>query len=117
MKLNADYDKLQDALVLSEAQRATLGQYIRTEGFALILRMWRDEVRKFTEIALGSDMADDKSSLEALRKAKVAAQLFQGWVDRLNQELELLDTQSSSIGTQTNPENYNAIAEFGGEEI
>lgn len=115
MKLSADYDKLQDVLVLSEAQRATLGQYIRTEGFALILRMWRDEVRKFTEAALGSDTADDKVSLEALRKAKVAAQLFQGWVDRLNHELEMLEGQVTDIGTAENPENYNAIAEFGGE--
>ncbi len=116
MKLNADYDKLQDALVLSESQRATLGQYIRTEGFALILRMWRDEVRKFTEAALASDTADDKTALETLRKAKVAAQLFQGWVDRLNHELELLDGQLSDIGTADNPQDYNAIEEFGGEQ-
>ncbi len=116
MKLSADYNKLQDALVLNESQRATLGQYMRTEGFALIMRMWRDEVRKFTEVALGSDLSDDKSSLEALRKAKVAAQLFQGWVDRLNHELEVLDTQSSDIGTVDNPENYIAIEEFGGEQ-
>jgi hypothetical protein len=116
MKINADYDKLQDTLVLNESQRATLGQYIRTEGFAIILRMWRDEVRKFTGAALAADIADDKSSLEALRKAKVAAQLFQGWVDRLNNELELLENQGSDIGTADNPENYNTIEEFGGEE-
>lgn len=116
MKLSADYDKLQDALILSEAQRATLGQYLRTEGFALIMRMWRDEVRKFTEFALCSDTSDDKASLEALRKAKVAAQLFQGWVDRLNHELELLEGQLSDIGSAHNPENYTAIEEFGGEQ-
>lgn len=114
LQLSADYDKLQDALVLSESQRATLGQYIRTEGFALIMRMWRDEVRKYTEAALGADTSDDKVSLEALRKAKVAASLFQGWVNRLNHELEILEGQVSDIGTVENPENYNAIEEFGG---
>lgn len=113
MKLSAEYDKLQDALILSDSQRATLGQYIRTEGFAILLRMQRDEVRKFTEVALATDTADDKTSLEALRKAKVAAQLFQGWVERLNHELEILDTQTSDVGTAENPENYNAIEEFG----
>lgn len=116
MKLSADYDKLQDALVLSESQRATLGQYLRTEGFALLLRMWRDEVRKFTEAALGVDISDKDKALAALVKAKVAAQIFQGWVDRLNNELEVLDGQLSDIGTADNPENYNAIEEFGGEQ-
>lgn len=114
MKIEANYDKLQDALVLSDQQRLVLGQYLRTEGFALILRLWRDEVRKFTEAALASNTADDKMSLEALRKAKVAAQIYQGWVDRLNQELEMLDTEISDIGTKENPENYLAVEEFGG---
>lgn len=113
MKLSAEYDKLQDALILSDAQRATLGQYIRTEGFAILLRMQRDEVRKFTEIALAADTADQAKAMAALTNAKVAAQLFQGWVERLNHELELLDSQASDIGTADNPENYNAIEEFG----
>ena len=115
MKLSAEYDKLQDELVLNDSQRAALGQYLRTEGFAIILRMQRDEVRKFTEAALEADTSDDKTALETLRKAKVAAQLFQGWVDRLNRELATLEASVSTIGTAANPENYIAVEEFGGD--
>lgn len=115
MKLSADYDKLQDPLVLNDSQRAALGQIIRTEGFACLLRMQRDEVRKFTDSALSADVANKEHALAALVKAKVAAQLFQGWVNRLNDELAVLESNNSPVGTQEKPENYIAVEEFGGE--
>lgn len=115
MKLSADYDKLQDPIVLNDSQRAAIGQIVRTEGFACLFRMQRDEVRKFTDAALSADIANKDQALAALAKAKVAAQLFQGWVNRLNDELAVLDSQNSSIGTADNPENNMAVEEFGGE--
>ena len=116
MKLSAEYDKLQDPLVLNDSQRAALGQIIRTEGFACLFRMQRDEVRKFTDIALATDIANKDQAIAALTKAKVAAQLFQGWVNRLNDELDILESQNSNIGTLDKPENNMAVEEFGGEQ-
>ena len=111
-KIENNYDPLQDMLQLNSQQRGVLAAYIAKDGFALIMRLWRDEVRKFTERALNSNTADDKESLEALRKAKVAAQLFQGWVERLNHEVSIYEAQLSDVGTAGNPENNVNIDEL-----
>jgi hypothetical protein len=113
MKLKpADISLLSDPVQLDNGQRAILAAYVHTEGFEILKQLWEDEVRKYNTRLLNTSPADEPHVIANHYCAKVAAQMYQGWIDRLNQEIEFHAYSISGVGTPDNPENTQSVDEF-----
>lgn len=86
-------------VILERNQQAALALNLASEGFEVIQLIARSEVDKFMLDAINVPSgATDHEKLEKLRVAKVAAQLYEGIVKRLNYEVQMytLDSRRNS---------------------
>lgn len=93
MELEKSFDP---ELELSNKEQADLSAVIHHPGFAVALRLGRCMVDQFVVKWMNAD--SDEDVLKAHKHAKVSAQFFQGFVDRINLEA----AQYKSFSTQDN---------------
>ena len=76
-------------LDLQRHQRAALSDTCNTPGFKVIQLIFEEEVQKFYAALMNIESGTIKV-LEGQRVAKTAAQLWQGGIDRINDEVNYL---------------------------
>lgn len=76
-------------LILSESERADLAVVRSMPGFTVIQKIFRSSLDTFT-LALLNAPEDSEEMKSRHRSAKVVAQLYTSFIDRVNQEVEVL---------------------------
>lgn len=76
-------------LDLDHRQRGLLAALVSHEGYNVLHEVARTEVDKFILKLINTDTVDDKAVLDCHRSAKLASQLFVGFVNRINSEIAM----------------------------
>ncbi len=74
-------------LALTHIERAHLVSMASTEGFHILNRIMRSQVDKFVMAQTNTDPVNETAVLSAHRMAKAAAQFYQMFTDRVNEEM------------------------------
>jgi len=88
---------------LDDRSRAILQAFVKQEGFDIIQHLMVDVCRDFNTALMNTSATDKEAVVLNHIAAKVAAQIYQGFFERLAQELEVLN-YNSTTGTIDNPE-------------
>lgn len=78
--MNLDY-------FLTTKEQADLAAIISTPGFKVLKDIAESECKKFINVLVNTDASDDAKVLANHKKAQVAAQLFSGFIERINEEI------------------------------
>jgi hypothetical protein len=101
---------------LNRQQRGVLAGYIHTEGFKLIQQMIEDEIKLFNQRLVNTDPTSSDEVLSRHRMVKAAGMIYQGLLQRIEEEITLLRNETSTIGTIEDPERPYYPPEFEGQE-
>jgi hypothetical protein len=79
--------KFEPELALTHIERAHLVNVASTEGFHILNRIMRSQVDTFVMAQTNADPVNEAEVLSAHRMAKAAAQFYQMFTDRINEEM------------------------------
>ena len=88
---------------LDARQRGILNATVKQEGFDIIQHLFIDEIRQFNTALMNTPVSDREAVVLNHLAAKVAAQLYQGFFERVRTELELHESEMVNLGSVDNP--------------
>lgn len=94
---------------LDHHERAALALIASEEGYKILHRIIRSEVDKFVVDLINA--TDDADVLEKHRISKVAAQLYQGWTNHVNHEIQNYSAAVQRMGPPIDP--TDGMLDFG----
>lgn len=112
LKVADEHKGLEIDITLSEQEKAILAAYAKSEPFDIMQRLMESQVRKFNLRLINSNASDEKEILANFYRAKAVTQFYAGFMERLQNELEIEANNRSNIGTMENPENSTEIDEL-----
>lgn len=91
-------------------QRGVMCSYTQQEGFEILQRLMLNVIHDFNTAAMNAD--DDADIIRKQRNARVAAQFYLGFMERVTYEINA-DKQLKPVdGTIDNPEPSSVMPEF-----
>jgi hypothetical protein len=97
---------------LDDRQRSVLSAQVQQEGFDILQRLMIDVCRDFNTALMNTPASDKDAVLANHIAAKVAAQFYQGFIERVHRELELERYNAAKLGTPENPEIAPVAVDF-----
>lgn len=97
---------------LDARQRSVLSGFVQQEAFDIMQHLMVDVCREFNTALMNTPVADKDAVLANHVAAKVAAQIYQMFFERIGQELELERYNAAKLGTPENPEPSPVAPDF-----
>jgi len=97
---------------LDDRQRAVLVSQVQQEGFDIFQRLFIDVIREFNVALMNTPVTKPNEILANHMTAKVAAQIYEAFMERLRSELELHTYNAAKLGSPENPEASGVTSDF-----
>jgi hypothetical protein len=97
---------------LDERQRGILNAECSTEGWDILQHLLIDVVRSFNTTLANTPVSEPEAVLRNHIAAKVAAQMFQAFYERVSEELNIYRYSAAKLGTMENPEPAPVAPDF-----
>ena len=107
---------LQPLFKMDQRQRLIISGYVHTEAFVLIQRMFEDEIKLLNQKLVNTEPSNRNEVLANHVMVKAAGMLYQGFLQRIKEEVTIAGNESSTIGTVSDPERPYYPPEFEGQE-
>jgi hypothetical protein len=112
LQINDDVKGLDMTFQLDERQIALLASVVKQEWFDIIQKMMENEVKLLNIRLINTDTANPSEILANHAVAKGAGMFYSGFIQRLQQILQVHNYTAQAIGTPENPEQPPYQAEF-----
>lgn len=97
---------------LDDRQRQILVAETQQEGFDILQRLMVAEIKAFNYALANTPVSKPAEVLANHALAKAAAQFYQGFMERLQDQLNLHTQLATRLGTPENPEPSNVMPDF-----
>jgi len=97
---------------IGDRERAILVSHCKTEGFDAFQRLMEQEIRRLNLKLMNTPAEDQKAILANHAVAKGAAQFYVGFMQRLQELLQIEAIIQAGVGTPDNPEQTPLQEEF-----
>lgn len=109
IKVAENISAIKNEVDLSINEKAILVSYVKQDGFLVIQKLFEDQINRFNLKLINSNPADHNEVLANHIKAQTAAQIWAGFVERINHEIEMYE---KNIHNFKQPEVPVQIEEF-----
>ena len=108
---------LQPLFKMDQRQRLIISGYVHTEGFVLIQRMFEDEIKLLNQKLVNTEPSNKDEVLANHIMVKTAGMLYEGFLQRIKEEITIAGNETSTVGTIGDPERPYYPPEFEGQEL
>jgi hypothetical protein len=97
---------------LDDRQRQILVAEVQQEGWDILQRLMVAEIKAFNYALANTPVSKPQEVLANHALAKAAAQFYQGFMERVQEQLNLHTKLASKLGTPENPEPSGVMEDF-----
>ncbi len=116
-KVNVAKIGLEPESVMDNRQRMIIANYVHTEGFVILQRIMEDEIKRLNRKLVNTDHSNTDEVLSNHALVKAAGMFYEGVLQRIKGEITIVNSETSTIGSISDPERPYYPPEFEGQEL